>query len=969
MDLRQESSKFGTLSTTISRNLSSSSSIFFSANQTPFFSPRSPTCQGSEVSKSDIPNSFSSSLPSIKPRAAIQKPEQLSSVELISANDSPPLVVCTSSSFQKSSFRDGISSSIGQSGHREKHIKLGRGHGKFSFPRSSATFSSHRPRSCDVYIGFHGSKPLLLRFANWLRAELEVQGISCFATDRARCRNSRSHDVVAKAMKASTFGVVILTKKSFGNPYAIEELINFLGKKNLIPIFFDLSPGDCLSRDIIERRGELWEKNGGELWMSYGGLEKEWKDAVNGLSRVDEMKLEAYDGNWRDCILQSVVLLATKLGRRSVVERLNMWRGRVEKEEFPFPRDENFVGRKKELSELELILFGNVSGDAEREYFEIKTRHRRKNLVIKERKKDRQTDSSSNKGKEPVIWTESEKEIEMQRVGQPSRTKSGARYKRRKRSTQVLYGKGVACVSGNSGIGKTELLLEFAYKFSQRYKMVLWVGGETRFIRQNYMNLWPFLEVDVGIENPCTEKGKTKSFEEQEEAAISRVRKELMRDIPFLVIIDNVESEKDWWDKKTIMDILPRFGGETHFIISTCLPRVMNLEPLQLSHLSGAESMLLMKGIKEFPITEIDALRIIEEKLGRLTLGLGIVGAILSELPINPTKLLDTLNRMPVRDFVWSSKESPALREHAFLTQLLEVCFSIFDHADGPRSLATRMVQVGGWFAPTAIPVPLLALAANKIPETHQGTQLWKTCFHALTCGFTSQAKRSEAEASSMLVRFGIARSSFKEDYIHFHEIIKIYARKRAVVWGSQAMIQALNSKGTVSQHFDHLWAACFLIFRFGTNPALVELKVPELLVFVKRLILPLAIHTFITFSRCNSSIELLRLCTDALEAAEETLVSRVEKWLDKPFCWRSAQSGAQLNPFLWQELATLRANVIETRAKLMLRGGQYDIADNLVRKTVFIRTSICGEDHPDTISAREMLTKITRLIANNGGS
>jgi len=48
-----------------------------------------------------------------------------------------------------------------------------------------------------------------------------------------------------------------------------------------------------------------------------------------------------------------------------------------------------------------------------------------------------------------------------------------------------------------------------------------------------------------------------------------------------------------------------------------------------------------------------------------------------------------------------------------------------------------------------------------------------------------------------------------------------------------------------------------------------------------------------------------------------------------------------------------------------MLRGGQFDIGDDLIRKAIFIRTSICGEDHPDTISARETLSRLTRLLAN----
>ncbi|KAM2882059.1 hypothetical protein COP2_015073 [Malus domestica] len=946
MDIGDDSSRFCSLPATTSRNMSTSSSAFFSANQSPFFSPRSPSCQLSESTRSDAPcDSMVLSTDPLSSSSGIPDLESLANVRYKLSNMSPAPAASVSGDFEKFdrvSSSTAISNSIlsshshawvyEYSGQRERQRRPGRNSGD-SYISGPVSMTSNRLRSCDVFIGLHGRKPSLLRFANWLRVELEVQGMSCFVSDRARCRNSRKHGIVERAMDVSSFGIVILTRKSFRNPYTIEELQFFASKKNLVPIFFDLRPGDCLVRDIVEKRGELWERHGGELWILYGGLEKEWKEALHSLSRVDEWKLEAQDGNWRDCILRAVTLLAIRLGRRSVVDRLSKWREKVEKEEFPFPRNENFIGRKKELSELEFILFGDVSGEAERDYFELKARPRRKNLTIgwgrsssfDERRRERKLEIGSRKGKEPVVWKESEKEIEMQSTEIPqrqSKPKSGGRYSRRKRSTKVVYGKGIACVSGDSGIGKTELLLEFAYRYHQKYKMVLWIGGESRYIRQNYLNLWSFLEVDVGVEN-CFDKNRIKSFEEQEDTAIARVRRELMRNMPFLVVIDNLESEKDWWDHKLVMDLLPRFGGETHIIISTRLPSVMNLEPLKLSYLSGAEAMSLMQGsVKEYTENEeLDALRAIEEKVGRSTLGLSIVGAILSELPILP---------------------------------------------NGPRSLSTRMVQASTWFAPAAIPVSLLAQAAHKIPEKHQGTWLWRKLMKSLTCGFTSSyTKKSEAEATSMLLRFNIARSSTRQDHIHFHELVKLYARKRVASGVAQAMVQAVISRGSISQHSEHIWAACFLIFGFSHDPVVVELKVSDLLYLVKEVVLPLAIRAFITFSRCNAALELLRLCTNALEAADQAFVTPVEKWLDKSLCWRPIQTNAQLNPYLWQELALSRATVLETRAKLMLRGGQFDIADDLIRKALFIRTSVCGEDHKDTVAARETLSKVTRLLAN----
>ncbi|KAE8666357.1 hypothetical protein F3Y22_tig00112501pilonHSYRG00077 [Hibiscus syriacus] len=972
MDLGEDSGRFGSLPTTMSRTMSSMSSAFFSANQSPFFTPRSSTCQLSESTRIDFQcGSTNLNADPTNSNSGIPDPEGLANIGFPVSDMSLPAAADVSSDFLHSdhlSSSYGYEQDYGYSGTIEKHRKQIRSQDMLFSP-VPRSLSSRWQRSYDVYIGMHGRKPSLSRFANWLHAELEVQGMSCFVSDRARYRNSGKQRHMERAMDVSSFGVVILTRKSFRNPYTIEELRFFSSKKNLVPIYFDLNPGDCLVRDIVEKRGELWEKKGGELWGSYGGLEKEWKEAVHGLVRANEWKLEAQDGYWRDSILRAVMLLAMRLGRRSVVDRLTNWREKVDKEEFPFPRNENFVGRKKELSELEFLLFGDISGESERDYFELKARSKRKNLTIGWSKGSSLDERrrGSQKGKEPVTWKESEKEIEMQSTNrQHCQRHRGGRNARRKRSAKFVYGKGIACVTGDSGIGKTELLLEFAYRYHQRYKMVLWIGGESCYIRQNYLNLWSFLDVDIGVEN-CIDKRRLKSFEEQEEAAISRVRKVLMRNIPFLVVIDNLESEKDWWDRKLVMDLLPRFGGETHILISTRLPRVMNLEPLKLSYLSGVEAMSLMQGsIKDYPIAEIDVLRVIEEKVGRLTLGLAIVGAILSELPINPSRLLDTINRMPSIDFSWSGREAHSLRKNIFLLQLFEVCFSIFDHADGPRSLATRMAQVCGWFAPAAVPVSLLALAAHKIPEKHKGARFWRKLFHSLTCGFSSYySKRFESEASSMLLRFNIARSSTKEGYIHFNELVRIYARKRGGTGVSHAVVQAVAGRASLSHHSEHIWAVCFLLFGFDNDPTVVELRVSELLYVVKEVILPLAIQTFMVFSRCSAALELLRLCTDALEAADQAFVAPVEKWLDKSLCWRPIRTNAQLNPSLWQELALSRANVLETRAKLMLRGGQFDIGDDLIRKAIFIRNSICGEDHPETVSARETLSKLTRLQAN----
>lgn len=196
-----------------------------------------------------------------------------------------------------------------------------------------------------------------------------------------------------------------MTRKSFRYPYTIEELRLFYGKKNLVLVYFDLGPDDCLVRDIIEKRGDLWEKYGGELWGLYGGLEEEWEDSVDPLSHADEWKLEAQDGKWIYCILRAITLLAFRLGRRSIVDRLTKWREKVEKESSLFFEMRISSVGKRSCPSLNFY-FSETSVEIPRETIsKLKARPMKRNLTIgrartnsmDENKSDRLSESSKMK--------------------------------------------------------------------------------------------------------------------------------------------------------------------------------------------------------------------------------------------------------------------------------------------------------------------------------------------------------------------------------------------------------------------------------------------------------------------------------------------------------------------------------------------------------------------------------------------
>ncbi|XP_019098611.1 PREDICTED: uncharacterized protein LOC109131892, partial [Camelina sativa] len=104
--------------------------------------------------------------------------------------------------------------------------------------------------------------------------------------------------------------------------------------------------------------------------------------------------------------------------------------------------------------------------------------------------------------------------------------------KKYKNSSNSKSSTSVVCVNGVPGIGKTELALEFAYRYSQRYKMVLWVGGEARYFRQNLLNLSFSLGLDVSADAE-KDRGRLRSFDEQEFEAFKRIKRELFREMPY----------------------------------------------------------------------------------------------------------------------------------------------------------------------------------------------------------------------------------------------------------------------------------------------------------------------------------------------------------------------------------------------------------------------------------------------------
>ncbi|WVZ92333.1 hypothetical protein U9M48_038407 [Paspalum notatum var. saurae] len=937
------------------------SSAFVSALQSPYISPRvlepppPPEPQSCQESKAAGASVTTTAAPSPTSRSNGSHSED---IDAPSAPRTPPSERYDSSGIDAAKISDGAA---GGGGHLPPRVSFSFPVPRVSFTRGSVASpsSNAKLRSYDVYIGYHGNGGLS-RFCKWLKSELKLQGIASFVADRAKYSDSQSHEIADRIICSVAFGVVVVTMSSFLNPFSLEEIRFFAQKKNLVPILFDTEPSEIAG--LFD--GKLEDKEG--------------KEAFEGLMRCHEFKLEANESNSRSCVSRTVTLLRSKLGRKNIAEKMN-----EASDGLPFPRNRHFVGREKELSEIEGLLFGSMVDIQEVDCPRASSTNERSSGVSDGfADEDSDTARKSNaryislemrKCKEPTLeaWIDPVIELSSGKGRSLQKQRSKHRRSRFRCNSKGYSSANVICINGSSGIGKTELALEFAYRYSQRYKMVLWIGGEARYLRQNILNLSMNLGLDISAEAE-KERGRIRSFEEQEFDAFQRVKRELFCDVPYLLVIDNLESERDWWEGKDLHDFIPRNTGATHVLVTTHLQRVMNLEPMQLPQLSYIDAMALIQGKrkKDYPPEETEVLRKFDERLGRLSFGLWVVGSLLSELMITPSTLFEAVDRISLSDnlFPIGANDDGFCRNNSFLIKVLVFCFALMDRAKG-GSLTSRMVIAGSWLAPAPVSSALLAATASKLPMKGSGMHLFgeslKTAFLCGThCFLAPNGRKAEVESALLLVNLGLARKANRHPgcWIQFHPITQLFGKIRGGLAPTTAAVNGVMRAGNPSVYSDHLWASAFLVFGFKSEPPAVQLKAVDMVIFIKKTALPLAIDSFMAFSRCGSALELLKVCTNVLEEAEKSYASRMQDWNRGSLCWRKKlQPNHRVDEFVWQEVTLLKATLLETRAKLLLRGGLFDTGEELCRTCISIRTVMLGHGHAQTLAAQETLAKLVR--------
>ncbi len=249
-----------------------------------------------------------------------------------------------------------------------------------------------------------------------------------------------------------------------------------------------------------------------------------------------------------------------------------------------------------------------------------------------------------------------------------------------------------AVVAGSGGIGKTQIAVEYGYRFGRFYQGVHWISvGDAAL-----------------FDAEVAECGRAMRLQPWPEELPEQVERTLRawQDAPFrLVVLDNLEKI-EW-----LQEWLTRLGPVQVLITArrTSYPNEMGIQTIELSTLSRLESLALLgklaPRLKNLPDAEINLLA---ERLGDFPLALHLAGCYFNLVTtMTPRNYLRDLDATSALDQLYRDewKRSNPTRYKRNTLQVFLLSWEQLWPEKRIESLARRMLRIAGWCAANE-PIP-----------------------------------------------------------------------------------------------------------------------------------------------------------------------------------------------------------------------------------------------------------------------
>lgn len=233
-------------------------------------------------------------------------------------------------------------------------------------------------------------------------------------------------------------------------------------------------------------------------------------------------------------------------------------------------------------------------------------------------------------------------------------------------------------VVGMSGVGKSELLAQYAWKNSERYEFVWWVRGESW---HSIVSDLTSLAEEVGLPAPDSDDG------------LQRIRQYFMQHRG-LVLLDGVSAGND------VVSFIPKVA-ETRFLLSSLDQNwATHAQVIQLAPLTDEDSGHLLSSILS---NSSDAnLEVLNRALGGLPLALKQAAGYINASGM-PVEMYSTMIRDRARDLL--SRAAPP--EHLGLAAALSITIERLHES---HTSAFKLLSVLAFLAPQEFPTEIFTL-------------------------------------------------------------------------------------------------------------------------------------------------------------------------------------------------------------------------------------------------------------------
>jgi tetratricopeptide (TPR) repeat protein len=446
------------------------------------------------------------------------------------------------------------------------------------------------------------------------------------------------------------------------------------------------------------------------------------------------------------------------------------------------------------------------------------------------------------------------------------------------------------------GVGKTQVAVEYVYRFRSNYENIFWIPSADQL---SVLNGFQRVAQTIGI------GGSTGEVVSEVMELVFAWLKSKQR---WLLVFDGLD------EISVVNGLLPDNGPDRHTLITTRNPRVWSLPAvgLEVPPLQLGESIDLFYTLSQVPISlepvEQSALHEIVTQLGHLPLAIAQAASYIRETSVSIAAFRDAYNKI----------EEPrrASRGDYRYKQTISKTFSLsFKMVANDYPPARELLQLLSFLNPDGVLVDFLTIGAPTL-KSHPSL-------------YQAMADRSQVvRAISVLERFSLVKFDNPNQTIYIHRLVQATLRDQ------MSLSERQDSLSTVI-------ALCDFSFPRDIN----DKSITQCRRFLGQVVEPLlALRTIETLECAMLKERVARFLTSEGKYQESAamLLQAIET--------REVVSGNE-HPDTINDLSSL--------ADVYIYQGRLDDAASLEERILRMRENLLGNDHPDTITTLSNLAAV----------